>query len=85
MKNHFNAALSFRQARINSRDAVSENISLWEDSITAKLQFIGCYLKYRVLPFISADMARSLNFLGRRLAAAVASELYPSVSVLRKQ
>ena len=29
--------------RINKRDAVIENISFWEDSITAKLQFAVCY------------------------------------------
>lgn len=28
---------------INKRDAVIENISFWEDSITAKLQFTVCY------------------------------------------
>lgn len=28
---------------INKRDAVIENISFWEDSITAKLQFAVCY------------------------------------------
>ena len=28
---------------INKRDAVIENITFWEDSITAKLQFAVCY------------------------------------------
>lgn len=39
---HFGTS-ALLQARINSRDAVSENINLWEDSITAKLQFFVCY------------------------------------------